>query len=158
MITNVETPEDMAQLMRECIAETHRWIDVCNDVFKLHMPHYKVVFGLKSRTAGRAKLCEGVITFNPTLLRENPANFMAQTPGHEVVHFANWLVHPMATAHGPEWKAMMMRVGLPPRRCHSYDTDNVPTQVFKVRRAPKVISGSVGTVRTFSSGKVIEFD
>lgn len=158
MITLVETPQDMAQLMRECIECTHSWIDRVNAEFGLHMPHYKVVFGLKSGTSGKAKLGEGVITFNPTLLRENPQAFLARTPGHEVVHFANWIVHPDASAHGPEWKAMMRKLGLPDTRCHSYDTSNVPTKVFKVRRQPKVIMGDAGTIRTFSSGKIIEFD
>jgi len=160
MITQVETPEDMQQLMRECIAVTHRWIDTCNEVFNLHMPHYKVVFGLKSITAGKAKLGQGIIMFNPTLLRENPEAFLARTPGHEVVHFANWIINPDSTAHGPEWKAMMRKLGLPDTRCHSYDTTNVPAKVGKVpnRRPQAVIKTDSGLLRSVSIGKIIEFD
>jgi SprT protein len=157
-IQTVTTPEDMQQLMRDCIRVTHEWIDTVNKKWGLKLPYYKVVFGLKSGTAGRAKLGEGIIQYNPTLLRENPSAFLARTPGHEVVHFANWLVHPLATAHGPEWKRMMRELGLPDTRCHNYDTAHVPTKVFKVRQKPKVFTDSMGQIRMVSVGKVIEFD
>ena len=158
MITHVETPQDMQQLMRDCIAVTYQWIDRCNEEFGLSMPHYKVEFSLKSRVAGKAKLGRDVILFNPTLLRENPQTFLARTTGHEVVHFANWIINPDSEAHGPQWKAMMRKLGLPDTRCHSYDTSNVPTRVFRIKRNPKVIIGNAGRVRSMTCGKIIEFD
>jgi SprT protein len=159
MITLVETPEDMQQLMRECIQTTYNWIDRANAHWHLSMPHYKVVFALKSGTAGKARLGEGVIWFNPTLLRENPVAFLARTPGHEVIHFANHMFNgPDVTAHGPEWKRMMREMGLPDTRCHSYDTSHVPTKVFKRPSGSRIYQADTGTIRTFASGKVIEFD
>ena len=159
MITVVETPEDMQQLMRECIQITYEWIDKANAHWHLSMPHYKVTFELKSGTAGKARLGQGIIQFNPTLLRENPQAFLARTPGHEVIHFANHAFHgPDVTAHGPEWKRMMREMGLPDTRCHNYDTSRVPTRVFKVRHQPKVVMSDTGTIRSVSVGKVIEFD
>lgn len=159
MITLVETPEDMQQLMRECIQVTYEWIDKANKHWHLSMPYYKVTFELKSGTAGKARLGQGIIQFNPTLLRENPQAFLGRTPGHEVIHFANHKVHgPDVGAHGPEWKRMMVDMGLPPTRCHSYDTSHVPTKVFKVRHQPRVVMGDNGTIRSVSVGKVIEFD
>jgi SprT protein len=159
MITLVETPEDMQQLMRECIQVTYEWIDKANKHWHLSMPYYKIVFALKSGTAGKARLGEGVIQFNPTLLRENPVAFLARTPGHEVIHFANHKVHgPDVGAHGPEWKRMMVDMSLPPTRCHSYDTSNVPTNVFRRRRKPVIVAANVGQIKSFGLGKVIDFD
>jgi len=156
----IETPEDMQQLMRDCIQVTYRWIDTVNSTFGLHLPHLKVVFALKSGVAGKAKLGRGIIEFNPTLLRENPEEFLARTPGHEVVHFANWMVNPGSDAHGPEWKAMMRKLGLPDTRCHSYDTSNVPTKIGR-RANPRVgntLRAEDGVIKTFGIGKILEFD
>ena len=156
----IETPQEMQDLMRECIQVTYRWVDTVNSTFGLHLPHYKVVFALKSGVAGKAKLGQNVIEFNPTLLRENPDAFLARTPGHEVVHFANWMVHPNSDAHGPEWKAMMRKLGLPDTRCHSYDTSNVPTRIGSRpnKRRNDMVQASDGVIRTFGIGKVLEFD
>lgn len=159
MITVVETPEDMQQLMRECIQITYEYIEQANKKFGLYLPKFRVVFSLKSRTAGKARLNRGIIEFNPTLLRENPQRFLARTPGHEVIHFAAFHKHG-DNGHGPDWKRMMREMGLPDTRCHSFDTSNVPTQVGK-RANPRKndsISSDLGVIRTVAVGKIIEFD
>lgn len=157
----IETPQDMQNLMRECIQITYRWVDTVNSTFGLHLPHYKVVFALKSGIAGKAKLGRGIIEFNPTLLRENPEAFLNRTPGHEVVHFAAHAMHgPDIDAHGPEWKIMMRKLGLPDTRCHNYDTSNVPTRVGKRinQRASDTLRAEDGIIKTFGIGKILEFD
>ena len=149
----------MQQLMRECIQVTYEYIDKANAKFGLYLPKFRVVFALKSGTAGKARLSKGIIEFNPTLLRENPEAFLARTPGHEVIHFAAYIKH-QDNGHGPAWKRMMREMGLPDSVCHSYDTSNVPTKLGK-RPGGKngvVTATDVGTVRTLAVGKVIEFD
>lgn len=156
----IETPEDMAELMRECIKVTHHWIDVANDTFKLVLPYYKVVFSLKSGTAGRACYDKKTIQFNPTLLRENPEAFLARTPGHEVVHFACFAKYSTSVQpHGEEWKVMMRTLGLSDKRCHNYDTSRVPSKLGKVANKPNsyTITG-LGVARPVIIGKVIELD
>lgn len=156
----IESPEQMRQLIRECIQVTYRWIDKVNATFGLSLPHYKINFALQSGIAGKAKLGRGVIEFNPTLLRENPEAFLARTPGHEVVHFAAWDMYgPTIDAHGHEWKAMMRKLGLPDTRCHSYDTSNVPNRIGKVaNRPPIIIRAPDGIIKPVGIGRVVEFD
>jgi SprT protein len=155
------TPQDMQQLMRDCIKVTHEWVERCNDEFGIALPKFKVVFALKGTTAGKAHIGRGLIQFNPTLLRENPDAFLLRTPAHEVVHHAAYAKFGMdIDAHGYEWKAMMRKLGLPDTRCHTYDTTNVPTKVGRVKNriVHPVVASRDGVIRTIGIGKVIEFD
>lgn len=156
----IDSPEEMQKLMKECIEVTHHYIDVCNSTFGLRLPHYKVLFSLKGTTAGKALIGRGVIQYNPTLLRENPDDFLKRTCGHEVVHHAAYSKHGYdIDAHGSQWKAMMVRLGLPASRCHSYDTSNVPTRVGRIPRHQSPIAvPTLGQVKAVAIGKVIEFD
>lgn len=157
----INSPQEMQDLMRECIQVTYQFIDRVNDTFGLHLPKYQITFGLKSGVAGRAQISKKVIKFNPTLLRENPEAFLARTPGHEVVHFAAFAKHGLGIdAHGQEWKNMMVQLGLDAKRCHSYDTSTVPTN-FGTRPNPRrnnIIQSNDGVIKTIGIGKVIEFD
>lgn len=157
----IETPQQMQELMKECIDVTRQYVVQCNQLFGLYLPNYRVVFSLKGTTAGRAFIRDNIIAYNPTLLRENPEEFLQQTVGHEVAHFASMTKYGTdIDAHGDEWKKMMVSLGLIPKRCHSYDVANVPTRVGKVRNRPRneTIKIDVGVMRTFGVGRVIEFD
>lgn len=75
------------------------------------------------------------IRVNRVLALENLANYMRETIPHEVAHYVTRSVYghtyrgKRVTAHGPEWKSVMVRVyGLPPTRCHQYDTSNARTR------------------------------
>lgn len=157
----IETPEDMKLLMHECVELTHNWVDRCNRAFGIRMLPFRVEFGLKGTTAGKAFINKGLIKYNPTLLRENPEEFLARTVGHEVIHHAAYAVHGMGiSGHGAEWKIMMRKMGLPDTVCHSYDTSNVPTRVGK---SPKTIisnglRSSGKSIVNFGLGKIIEFE
>jgi SprT protein len=159
MITIVETPEDMQALMKECIQITYDFIDGFNKKFGLYLPKYKVVFSLKTGTAGRARLSQGIIQYNPTLLRENPEAFLKRTTGHEVGHFAAY--HKFHDCgHGKHWHRMMREMGLDDTRCHSYDTSNVPSKVGRVpnKRNNLPVPSEHGVIKTFGIGKIVEFD
>ena len=157
----IETPAEMAELMRECIDVTNHYIDLVNERFCLHLDHMKILFSLRSGTAGKALIGRNTILYNPTLLRENPETFLRQTAGHEVIHHAAYSKYGWnITSHGFEWKNMMMMMGLEPRRCHNYDTSHVPSKVGKLinKQANNIIKSEHGVMRTFGIGKVIEFD
>lgn len=159
MITVVETPEDMTQLMRECVEATHACIAKANGLFGLHLPKFRVNFALKSTTAGKARLGRGIIEYNPTLLRENPELFLQRTVGHEVIHFAAFAKFNDA-GHGYHWKKMMRMMGLPDTRCHNYDVTRVPSMVGKVRNksSSQGFRCDDGVVKMVGLGKIIEFD
>lgn len=157
----IETPADMQELMKECIRVTHDYIKLCNKKFNICMSLLPVEFNLRGTTAGKALIRKAKIQYNPTLLRENPETFLERTCGHEVVHHAAYCKHGFSiSGHGIEWQSMMRAMSLPPSRCHSYDTSNVPSKVGKVRKSlgSRVISINDTTITNFGIGKLITFD
>jgi SprT protein len=163
----IETPDDMAQLMRDAVECVRHYTKLANDKHKLSIPELKVEFTLKGTTAGKAFIGRNKIALNPTLLRENPEAFLKRTPGHEVAHFATYALHGFKDKlgnkiqpHGKEWQVMMWSLGLNNTRCHSYNTDNVPTKVGKTPsvKPPNVFTATYGTIRACAVGKVVEFD
>lgn len=91
--------------------------------WKRSFPMPLVSYDLRGRCAGQALLGQNRIRINRTLLLENLEAFLFQTVGHEVAHLICWHVHgPRARPHGVEWRMVMAILGLPPKRCHNYDT------------------------------------
>ena len=157
------TPEEMGQLMKQCIEVTRYYTQRCNEVFGLSLPEFKITFNLKGRTAGRAFIGKNIIAFNPTLLRDNPEAFLARTPGHEVVHFAAYAKYGHdIKAHGNEWQRMMATMGLSTKRCHNYNMANIPSERRRQQQiapiTPKPYRSMHGTVNSFGIGKITEFD
>ncbi len=80
-------------------------------------------YSLRGQTAGKMGF-NGTMYINVCLLNENWDHYLEQTVGHE---FAHHIVHahfPGATAHGYEWKNVMVKLGLPANRTHRYDVTN----------------------------------
>lgn len=157
----ISTPEEFVALQKECIIATHRFTEACNKKFGLNMPPFTVKFNLRSGTAGRAQIGRNIIEYNPTLLRENPDNFLARTVGHEVVHHAAYALHGWDIAgHGPEWRRMMVMMNLPAVRCHSYDISNVPSRIGKTRniQRPSVLQADGSRVYPIAGGRITDFN
>jgi len=94
-----------------------------------------VDFDLVGCCAGRAYYRENRIRLNPVLLAENYTDFIAETVPHEVAHLLAFTLHGRQTRvkpHGPEWKSVVLALGLRPVRCHNYDVTNA--QVRHERR------------------------
>lgn len=154
----IETPQDMAELIRECVRTTYQYIDRCNKEFDLHLPYYDVKFDMKGTSGGTACISKNIIRFNPTLLRRNPETFLKQTVGHEVAHFVAYHKY-KDRGHGEKWYSVMRRLGLEEKRCHSYDTSLVPNKVGKVPNKPgAVFKIALGEMRMIPVGRMIEFD
>jgi predicted SprT family Zn-dependent metalloprotease len=157
----IETPADFAELMKECQSQVKWYVDYAKDRCGLYMPYPKVLFSLKGTTAGRAFYHEHTIKFNPTLLRENPDTFLEQTTGHEVSHLVAFrLNNEKIDPHGREWRVVMLKMGLPPNRCHNYDTSRVPSKLGRVanNRPQTTYVSNLGAVKTFGIGKMTELD
>jgi SprT protein len=100
---------------------------------QLELP--RLQFDLRGTCAGRAYYRDYQIRLNPVLLFENQTDFIEQTVPHEVAHLLTSTLHTgpaRVMPHGPEWKSVMLALGLKPVRCHSYDTSNA--QVRRERR------------------------
>ena len=78
----------------------------------------------RGKTAGTANYNTWVLDFNPILLTENVEDFLKRTVIHEIAHLITHTIYPYASAHGQEWKNIMVFLGAEPSRCHSYDTTN----------------------------------
>lgn len=96
------------------------------------MPAPEVAFDLRGTTAGMAVYPRAGAThaprlrFNAVLLRDNAAEFFADTVPHEVAHLVNRALEAKTPgakwdSHGPQWQAVMRSFGVEPSRCHDLD-------------------------------------
>ena len=90
---------------------------------------YPVIqYNKKGKTAGTANYSTWVLNFNPILLTENVEAFLKRTVVHEIAHLITRTIYPGSSAHGQEWKSVMVFLGAEPSRCHSYDISNASTR------------------------------
>lgn len=109
-------------------------VEKINAHYKINMPIPPVYYDLKGTTAGVAKYASMSIHLNTKLLLDNIEDFLISTVPHEVCHIgvmykAQKEGKGVPKAHGAEWKLMMHVVGVPARRCHSYDVTEVKKKV-----------------------------
>jgi SprT protein len=120
----MSAPEPDLALRREAIARGRRLLALAERHFRCPIPTPEVRFDLRGQAAGQARLAAGQagqIRYNDRLLRDNPAEFLAQTVAHEVAHLVAYRVFgPRIRPHGREWRAVMALFGAPPQRCHRF--------------------------------------
>jgi len=115
----------MTSLQEQAIEKSKYWIDFANDRYRLNITYPTISFKLKGRCAGKANYTKHLVKYNAVLLEENGDTFLERTVPHEIAHIVvRHKYGHYATAHGYEWKSMMMAFGCNPSRCHSYDTTN----------------------------------
>lgn len=118
----------------ELVAKTAEIWDKANKLFNLKNKALPVIgFFSKSGIAGKAHYAEHLVKFNEILALENSDTFET-TIAHELAHLVTGQLYPNAKQHhGPEFKAVMERLGYDPRTYHSYDTKSVSTKRVKIR-------------------------
>ncbi|MBM7454322.1 SprT protein [Oceanisphaera litoralis] len=91
-----------------------------------------VRFNQRGRIAGSAWLERWELRFNPVLLADNEADFMADIIPHEVTHLVAFACFGKVKPHGREWQHIMRSVfGLEPRTRHRLNTARVaPTFAY----------------------------
>ena len=111
-----------------------------------------VEYKKRGTTAGTACDRTYTIDLNSVLLMENVEAYLARTVIHEFGHLVDGIANPdtrsrgwrrKRSLHGPTWKRIMVMLGGPTSRCHSYDTTN--SAVKKRGRAKHVWNCSCGT-------------
>lgn len=120
----------------------------CQKLVKTAMASPTVSFDLRGTTAGEAYSDKNHIRLNGQLLNENTEHFIEQTVGHEWAHLAARHLHgPRIRSHGPEWKSVMVKLGLDPARCHTYATQKA--RVVKAKPKTKTQGRAwVGKINT----------
>lgn len=111
-------------IQQRCVAR----IVQCHSMVKTTMASPTISFDLRGTTAGQAYPGKNHIRLNGQLLNENTDHFIEQTVGHEWAHLAAANLHGhKIRSHGPEWKAVMHKLGLDAARCHAYTTQKART-------------------------------
>jgi SprT protein len=132
----------MTELQEKAIAVVHKYIDKANEIWGLNLSYPLVTFKKEGRTAGTFNPATKVIDLNNQLLEQNGQVFLDRTPGHEVGHLVTDALYGRLrtysgrrSVHGREWKSVMVRMGLSPNRCHTYDTSNLSSSGKRGRPA-----------------------
>ena len=83
----------------------------------------RVTFNLTGTFAGVAYTEHNWIDLNMMLFRENIIDCVGEVVPHEICHLWKVALGLGGGSHGKEWKALMRRMGVAPRRCHNMNTD-----------------------------------
>lgn len=130
----VETPEQFIALKQKCIKAVHLCIDKAKEL-GIILKYPKITFDLTGTTAGTANYGMNWIRFQPTLLRENPDDFIRRTVIHECSHLLAFTKYGTSIQpHGYEWRLVDIALGGNGVRCHNYDTKNVASVLGKKLR------------------------
>lgn len=108
------------------------------DVLLLAQSIYKQPFEIPTleyrqmgRVAGKAWFFNWKVEINPDFLKNGHLEEMInQTLPHELAHLISQKVYgrTLGGGHGRLWKSVMVRLGLPPNRCHDYSLEGVKTR------------------------------
>ncbi|BBG59663.1 SprT-like family [Providencia rustigianii] len=96
-------------------------------------PEPTINYKQRGTTAGSAYLKDWEIRVNPTLLIENPDDFVDEVIPHELAHLLVYQVFGRKgiAPHGNEWKWMMQHVlEVPAKRTHNFAVASVKSQTF----------------------------
>lgn len=105
-------------------AKVEARINECIQKIGVNLPPVKVKYDINSsRLGGQASYAANQIRINPVFLNAYTDHYLETTVAHETAHLiARAKYGRMINAHGPEWKQVMRDLGVPPNRCHSYET------------------------------------
>jgi len=122
-------------VQNEIIILVDDYIDRANHLFEKNFPPIEVVFDLKGRAAGMYRVARNhrVIRFNPYHFAKHHEENMNETIPHEVAHYITDLVYGLRNIrpHGVQWKDLMLKFGVEPKRTYSYSLDGIPTRIHK---------------------------
>lgn len=120
---------------RDLITATDEWIKKAELLYHHGLPQVEIETNLRGVAAGKVVIQSERplrIRYNPTLFHKNRAEFLQQTVPHEVAHLLVWSLYGhRARPHGREWQEVMIRFGLVPHRCHSFDTSVIPQRQYR---------------------------
>lgn len=119
----------MLELKKQCLAKIEEAYTIAEKHFDTKIPRIPVEFSTKlTKTAGKVHYMRNgmgsiKMTLSVPILRDNPAEFVARTPGHEAAHHIVHCVYGTETqAHGREWKFVMNLIGQSAERTHRMKT------------------------------------
>lgn len=115
----------MQNLKAQCIAKIEAAYEAAERHFEIKIPRIPVIFSDKlTSTAGNVSFMRNTrgsikMKLSVPIMRDNPEEFIKDTPGHEAAHHIVHCVYGTETqAHGSEWKRVMRLIGQEPKRTH----------------------------------------
>lgn len=108
-----------------------------NEYFHFDMKNPPVFYDVKGTVGGLAKAKTMSIHFNHQLMMKNFEDFIDSTVPHEVCHIGVfWLSYyekkPIPkNPHGATWKFMMHLVGVPAKKYHTYNIEDIKRKIPK---------------------------
>lgn len=155
-ISSTTLPEVPFTIRQQVLTTIAHFIEIGRRLFPgIDLPMPTCSFDIRGRVAGTANSQKWHIRINPILLVENLADFLKSTVPHEVAHLvARRAFTHRITSHGKEWQSVMIKFGVPPTRCHSYDTTNASTakELFLFECSCKTFNISNRRVRKAAMG------
>lgn len=139
--------EKVEKRVRECL-------DMAAKLWPDHAARFQdapeIRYDIKNRFGGVAisgGRDDWTIRLNLILCYENEEDFIHQTVGHEAAHLIQFAVFghtkkvvekgetkiKKVRAHGPEWREVMVKLGLKPAVYHKYDTSSIETSSRRKR-------------------------
>lgn len=115
------------------IARTHDCILQSASLYRREFPSVHVLFDLSGLAAGQfrwhAITRQCVIRYNPWVFAADFDHHLADTVTHEVAHYLVYRLHGSRhRPHGPEWKRVMIALGVTPKATGHYNLAGVPVR------------------------------
>lgn len=119
------------ELKMQVIRRLKNCLTLAKQYFQQDFPFPEINYQIRGLKAGVAYLQKNEIRFNPTLLSENPQEFIRQVVPHELAHLLVFQLFGRVKPHGKEWQGIMQQVfGLEADVCHQFDTQSVQGKTF----------------------------
>ena len=112
--------------------ETREYIGHASLIYNYEFAEIPVCFDLKGRAAGmyRVHNTDRVIRYNPFIFAKYFADNVTTTVPHEVAHYVVDILYGAnrVKPHGPEWREVMLSLGVEPRVTGNYDLSDIPVR------------------------------
>ncbi|MGR6501026.1 SprT family zinc-dependent metalloprotease [Shewanella sp. Koi 1] len=126
----------LTPLQQQILARIEDCYQQAEAYFKRTFPRPITQFTLRGRSAGTAHLQQNRLRFNPVLLQENSASFLAEVVPHEISHLLCFQLFGKTKPHGREWQSMMLTLfKISPNTTHNFDTQSVKGKDVEYRCA-----------------------
>jgi SprT protein len=117
-------------LKQQVTKQLEQTLAIAEEKLGIDSPMPTVVYDLKGHTAGIANYDRSKIRLNLYLLEKYKETYIKRTVIHELGHLLSYRLYGMnGRGHGVKWKSVMVAIGGPTTRCHSYETK--PARIHK---------------------------
>jgi len=156
---------------REFEVQLQYWLDKARIAFG-ELPHFDLVYFAKGKTAGFWRAYREsygrrhALEFNVEAIENHFEDMVQNTIPHEIAHMIDFHLHGRSSGHGRRWQAIMLKLGVQPKRCHTMQLSSARrTKQFRyvaqcgteiwlsTQRHNKVQRGSIFIVRV-TKGKI----